>query len=501
MDQDLVKAEVIEDHFAHDSSQLDLRVGDFVYILEKDDSGWWGGHKEGDETTGWFPYNVVRPLQALDQVAAPRAPEAVVPQNIASSASTSVNTHATEQTFEKASAHHTPSMKVDTKEYNQPDLVTMCESPTRKARWPASPMMRDTAQNPGPSNIQSKSTADREVIRLKEELKIERSKHKEELTVERGHRESLEAQRVAHNAEIAQLHEVQDALKRQNSKLEKDNADLRMRLHEAEAAHPQQTVGNEAEQLRRIQEQLSHASRQEEKIWHAVEKNVSAAILMQIKADAPQEPVAQPMGGPPVEVARRLFSASGESSPAVRARAESAHAFVGNVHTSDSWAKPPMVPRSATQLGRPAASSREGTPVKNLRPFSCNDLQPDEAPARGAVANIVRRLERVGSTPPRRNYEHGNASSRQRTPQNSPTASNSQGWAPPLQIDGGDHDEPVNFGMSPISTARAQNRMHPEDAVSNNKGNDAGPGRSPTPGSASSSSLVKNRIRQLENGA
>lgn len=45
-------------------SVLRLEKGDTVFVLEQHESGWWGGHKEGDETTGWFPGSiaVVKPL-------------------------------------------------------------------------------------------------------------------------------------------------------------------------------------------------------------------------------------------------------------------------------------------------------------------------------------------------------------------------------------------------------------------------------------------------------
>jgi hypothetical protein len=347
-------------------------------------------------------------------------------------------------------------------------------------------------------------------MELKDTLKKERSKHMEELTVERGRRESLEANKQQHSAQIARMQDVQEDLRRHNQKLEKENADLRMRLHTLEAAQPQNSVGNDAEQLRRLQEQLSLCSRQSEKIWHAVEKNVSPAILMKIKADAPEETAPQSIiGGPPVEVARRLFSAGVESSPVTRGRTEAVMPFAVNAHVNESWAKPPTVPKSAPVVGRPAMSSREGTPTKTLsRPFSCTDLEPEEAPTKGAVANIVRKLERCCSTPPtQRTYEQavpGNTS-RGRSPVHSGGTS---AWGASLQLesknfvfnrDGCDNDEPVNFGMSPISTARAQLA---QEASSNNKGNDAGTVRSatPTPGSASASSLVRNRIRQLETG-
>lgn len=44
-----------------DHSVLRLNKGDIVYVLEQHPSGWWGGHKEGDEVTGWFPGSIAQP--------------------------------------------------------------------------------------------------------------------------------------------------------------------------------------------------------------------------------------------------------------------------------------------------------------------------------------------------------------------------------------------------------------------------------------------------------
>jgi hypothetical protein len=48
-------AKVIKDHVATDESQLALRVGQIIYVLEQDASGWWGGHHQNEDETGWFP--------------------------------------------------------------------------------------------------------------------------------------------------------------------------------------------------------------------------------------------------------------------------------------------------------------------------------------------------------------------------------------------------------------------------------------------------------------
>lgn len=61
--QGYVRAVVVKKHSATDDSQLSLKVNEIVIILEQDETGWWGGHKEGkEEKTGWFPGSCVRTL-------------------------------------------------------------------------------------------------------------------------------------------------------------------------------------------------------------------------------------------------------------------------------------------------------------------------------------------------------------------------------------------------------------------------------------------------------
>lgn len=57
---------VVRQHDATDDSQLELKVGEIVIVLEKDETGWWGGHKEGEDFTGWFPGSCVGPLLDSD---------------------------------------------------------------------------------------------------------------------------------------------------------------------------------------------------------------------------------------------------------------------------------------------------------------------------------------------------------------------------------------------------------------------------------------------------
>ncbi|CAE7649532.1 unnamed protein product, partial [Symbiodinium pilosum] len=46
--------------------QLALNVGDIVWVLEESDDGWYGGHKDGDENTGWFPASIINRIPRGD---------------------------------------------------------------------------------------------------------------------------------------------------------------------------------------------------------------------------------------------------------------------------------------------------------------------------------------------------------------------------------------------------------------------------------------------------
>lgn len=59
-----IKAVCIKVHDAVDEFQLNLKVGDVVYVLEQDASGWWGGYLAGQENTAWFPGGCVEVVSA-----------------------------------------------------------------------------------------------------------------------------------------------------------------------------------------------------------------------------------------------------------------------------------------------------------------------------------------------------------------------------------------------------------------------------------------------------
>ncbi|CAK0792568.1 unnamed protein product [Prorocentrum cordatum] len=62
--EERIRTVVVKPHLATDATQLSLQEGEIVIVLEQDESGWWGGHKDREEVTGWFPGSCVRQVQA-----------------------------------------------------------------------------------------------------------------------------------------------------------------------------------------------------------------------------------------------------------------------------------------------------------------------------------------------------------------------------------------------------------------------------------------------------
>mmetsp|Transcript_62992 Transcript_62992/g.147902 ORF Transcript_62992/g.147902 Transcript_62992/m.147902 type:complete len:421 (+) Transcript_62992:54-1316(+) len=63
---ELIRTVVVKKHEPSDDTQLTLKVNDIVIVMEKDETGWWGGHKEGEEATGWFPGICVQPIEGFE---------------------------------------------------------------------------------------------------------------------------------------------------------------------------------------------------------------------------------------------------------------------------------------------------------------------------------------------------------------------------------------------------------------------------------------------------
>lgn len=74
-DCECIRTMAVKKHEATDESQLNLKVNDIIIVLEKDETGWWGGHKENDDKTGWFPGSCVRSIPQAKRQSEQKKPE------------------------------------------------------------------------------------------------------------------------------------------------------------------------------------------------------------------------------------------------------------------------------------------------------------------------------------------------------------------------------------------------------------------------------------------
>jgi len=131
---EFMKTIVVKPHIATDESQLELKVNDIVYVLEQDHTGWWGGHKEGEDCTGWFPGSCVRPVQ-LEQLQ-----PSVVAQ---SPCNESHSRHCTDTAALKPSSNVSCAAQPGSE---ASALHTEMKSPLRQKSLVASPQRRDCFQ-------------------------------------------------------------------------------------------------------------------------------------------------------------------------------------------------------------------------------------------------------------------------------------------------------------------------------------------------------------------
>merc|ERR1740117_1511591 len=92
----IMRATVVRAHRATDGTQLDLSLGQIVHVLEQDSTGWWGGYKEGEDNTGWFPGMCVEEQQQQlvedHQPQQPNQPQPQMPQQQQPRATDTVDT-------------------------------------------------------------------------------------------------------------------------------------------------------------------------------------------------------------------------------------------------------------------------------------------------------------------------------------------------------------------------------------------------------------------------
>lgn len=154
-----MKTVVVKPHRATDGTQLDLNVNDIVYVLEQDETGWWGGHKEGEDITGWFPGSCVRILP--DQPPLERAQEQQPLDGEADHEPVeAAAVPLTAEALAEAAAHHSAEVaaRVEPQASADTEKSRQCESPKREVMSPpqrcslggrpvASPQRTSTLEN------------------------------------------------------------------------------------------------------------------------------------------------------------------------------------------------------------------------------------------------------------------------------------------------------------------------------------------------------------------
>jgi len=258
---EFVKAITVRAHPSSDDAQLDLRVNDIVYVLERDESGWWGGHKEGEDNTGWFPGSCVRPVPENFEVEVPASLETHIAEPMSFDAEQAITTARPE--FSVA------TFEADTAREMSPEQ-SFIQSPRRRVIRPPhtlattpTPLVEtcnDLPQEELQARIQAK---DKQISDLRTE--VAEAKRKERQSDADLHEQSRRLREVEHctdverkraieltdkNEELArQIQEQQDAVIKMKRKLEEKDADLQSALQALQHAEVQVAQRRPSESL------------------------------------------------------------------------------------------------------------------------------------------------------------------------------------------------------------------------------------------------------------
>jgi len=243
---EFAKAICVRAHPSSDDAQLDLKVNDIVYVLERDDSGWWGGHKEGEDNTGWFPGSCVRAVPEQNELEVP----AQIPTQIADPGNFVAEPTARPE-FSVA------TFEADTARDVSPEQ-SFIESPRRRVkRGPAhqlattpTPLVENCGDLPK-AELQAKIQAkDKEISDLRTEVAEAKRKERQSDADLREQRHRLKE--VEHctdverkkatelndrNDELARkARELQDVVMKMKQRMEEKDSDLRSALQDLQQA-------------------------------------------------------------------------------------------------------------------------------------------------------------------------------------------------------------------------------------------------------------------------
>lgn len=216
---DTFQARVIKAHVAADDSQLQLKVGDIVTVVDQE-PGWWGGYRDGDdEHMGWFPSSKAK---------------------------------AVEESARGVSPLTTSMASPTTKRFSVASPQRRCSQPRGHSQEPASQPAPTTPAESTPTKKKARSSAhDARRDSLREEIRALESERRKSET---SHMQQLKEERRLTLEASERLEEERAAF-----------ADLRQQVAEARAER--ERMQSEIAALRREKErQEADAMRKEERL-------------------------------------------------------------------------------------------------------------------------------------------------------------------------------------------------------------------------------------------
>jgi len=361
-----MKTIVVKPHIATDNSQLDLRLNNIVYVLEQDDSGWWGGHKEGEDCTGWFPGSCVREMlddDAPEPAAEPASsrPLSVVPEEsgrkdncVASVADHGLDLH--------DALNHGGSLVA---------------SPNRRVSSGTTPVAQDSAAY---ANLQaeyrtiSAIAEDRtsEIQQLQNKLneseklrKSESSSLKREVEDLRHKCHSVETQKADMQKQVQELRSQMDA-----RSADLRQADVKIKSLQEQLSQAQQEVHDG---LAERNQMTSHYERRLQEKDAELQRSLEQQKTLIASQAVHSSSASQPAGHAGDDMRRRLFPSTSES------RVDTAPLFGGTAATSGPSFSPESIKESA--VNAQSLSSVNSSSSAPDAGYSHPSRQPRQAPA------------------------------------------------------------------------------------------------------------------------
>lgn len=449
-----IRTVVVKPHRATDDSQLELQVNDIVCVLEKDETGWWGGHKDGEEFTGWFPGSCVRELPPGDH-----NPDL----SAVAGSTTTVSVDEPEVTtkLNEASARNSA-------------LETEISSPVRQNYAVASPQRPSLAAVQGALSMTPATAEAAGAACHRRASVIEES---QTLGMENAH---LKREKQALEEALKKLQRQSDVDRRNYHEMEAEKEKLEMQLQVAldrreDIEKKSFKLAEQAEVERRKAERLEDELRRKDQEMESLKRmSVVSAVPAASPSPSPKDEVKGAS-----EPRRRLFNSmtnAAGATAAAAAMADDSRLTVIAASPSPEPARgrlaysaspsPPLPSEKASY--RPAESSAV------VRASSTSSLRPaEEEPPAGVVKQLRDAFE--SRTPRRSNSQtsvrstYGQdrssrsaaSASRQPSVSTAPLQARNGRFPPrPIATDvpKGQAAEETNFGMSPIHLGEASRR-------------------------------------------